>query len=130
MRRNRDLTVQSLNLADINDKLGTIAGITQHLDDTGNMWLGDLTGIMFATAQLSPTIVAANSESTQTFGVAGVVPGDGVIVIKPTKQSDLSLLDSRVPSANTIAITFRNFSGAGITPTANEKYVVVVLRRS
>jgi hypothetical protein len=64
----------------------------------------------------------------QTFTVTGLLVGDFVDVAKPTSQPGLSLGNSRVSAANTLAITFTNVSSATITPTASEVYNIVVTR--
>jgi hypothetical protein len=78
---------------------------------------------------LSPAQVAANTTAEQTFTVSGVGVQDKVIaVIKPTAQAGLGIVGHRVSAANTVAITFSNNTAAGITPTAAETYLIVVLR--
>ena len=77
---------------------------------------------------LVPTAVNANAESSQTFGVAGLTLMDTVMVNKPTKQAGLSLLDYQVSAVDTLKLTYRNFTGSPITPTA-EIYLVTAVRR-
>jgi len=74
------------------------------------------------TAVLSPVSVASNTVSEQYFTVAGVSPGQAVIVNKPTAQAGLIITNARASSANTVAIQFSNLTGSAITPTASETY--------
>lgn len=80
-------------------------------------------------ATLSPASVAANTSAEQTFTVAGVAVGDMVSgVNKPTTQAGLGIVGMRVSAANTIAITFGNFTASPIVPTASEVYVLQIVR--
>ena len=53
---------------------------------------------------------------------------DAVIVNKPTAQAGLGIVGARVSAADTLAITFSNNTGSGITPTASEVYKVIAFR--
>ena len=66
--------------------------------------------------------MASNTVSEQYFTVAGVSPGQAVIVNKPTAQAGLIITNARASSANTVAIQFSNLTGSAITPTASETY--------
>ena len=89
----------------------------------GNIALSMMLGVA-----LSPAAVGANTTAEQTFTVSGLLPGDEVQVSKPTTQAGLGIVNARVSAANTLAITFSNNTGGGITPTAGETYVVAVNR--
>lgn len=83
------------------------------------------------SAALTPAIVAANTSAEQTFnpaGFASLLTTDVVVVNKPTAQAGLGIVGARVSAAGTLAITFGNFTGSGITPTAAETYLVAVFR--
>jgi len=80
------------------------------------------------TPSINPTSVPANSEDSQTFTVTGLVSGNHVTVNKPTKTTDLSILDAFISADDTLSITFRNFSGSPINP-GTETYLVVEHRR-
>jgi len=73
---------------------------------------------------LTPTSVAPNTAAEQTFTFTGLSTTDWVIVNKPTAQAGLGIVGSRVSTANTLAITFGNFTSATITPTAAELYII------
>jgi hypothetical protein len=78
---------------------------------------------------LSPTIVAQNTSAEQTFTVNGLKTTDMIVsVSKPTAQAGLGIVGWRVSAANTLAITFMNATGSGITPTASQNYLVFAFR--
>lgn len=79
-------------------------------------------------ATLSPAAVAANTSAEQTFTVTGLQVGDVVNVNKPTAQAGIGVVGARVSAANTLAITFANFTAGSLTPTASEVYVINVTR--
>lgn len=73
------------------------------------------------SATLTPTSVAPNTAAEQTFVVTGVVAGSAVVVNKPSAQPGLGIMGARVSSANNVAITYCNATGATLTP-ASEAY--------
>lgn len=79
---------------------------------------------------LSPSAIVLNTSAEQTFTVAGLNVGDLVIVNKPTAQAGLAVYGFRVTAANTLGITFGNFTGSTITPTASETYKVIAIKCS
>jgi hypothetical protein len=85
--------------------------------------------VMVLTASLTPALVAANTSAEQLFTVTGVAVGDVCVgVVKPTAQAGLGIVGWRVSAANQIGITFGNFTGVGITPTAAQTYTFYVVR--
>ena len=76
---------------------------------------------------INPTSVSADSESTLTFTVTGLQTSDVVLVNKPSKTTDLSLLDSFVSAEDTLSLTFRNFSVGAIDPP-EESYRIIATR--
>lgn len=77
---------------------------------------------------LSPAAITANTAAEQTFTVTGLKTTDIVNVNKPTAQTGLGIVGCRVSAADTLAITFGNFLGTSITPTASEIYRLDVFR--
>jgi hypothetical protein len=77
---------------------------------------------------ISPSSVAPNTTVEQTFTVNGLLLGDMVDISKPTTQTGLGIVNTRVSAANTLAIAFINATGATITPTASEIYYIEVSR--
>lgn len=91
---------------------------------------GNISLAMIIGVALTPSAVGANTTAEQTFTVNGLLVGDQVAVTKPTTQAGLGIVNSRVSAANTLAITFSNNTGGGITPTAGEVYVIELNRPS
>lgn len=89
----------------------------------GNMILDTL-----LSATLSPASVANATVAEQTFTVQGLQVTDFVNVSKPTTQTGLGIVNSRVSALNTLAIAFINVTSATITPTASEVYAINVSR--
>jgi len=79
------------------------------------------------SATLTPAAVAAASVVEQIFTVVGLTPGMIVQVNKPTTQAGLGIASARVVANNQLGITFVNPTGAAITPTAGEAYLVLGL---
>jgi hypothetical protein len=98
------------------------------LPDTVQAPVGNVWKIGSFTVTLSPSSVANATSAEQTFTMTGLLTTDFVYVNKPTAQAGLGIAGARVSAANTLAITFGNFTGATITPTASEVYVVNVVR--
>lgn len=90
--------------------------------------VGNVQAEYMLAVTLSPSAVAANTSAEQTFTVTGLAVGDNVSVNKPTAQTGLAIVGFRVSAANTLAITFGNYTTASITPTASESYSVKVSR--
>lgn len=90
--------------------------------------LGNLPKQSVISVTLSPAAVAVNTSAEQTFTVNGLLAGDHVVVNKPTAQAGLGVVGCRVSADNTLAITFGNFTGSSITPTASEVYRVLLSR--
>lgn len=90
--------------------------------------MGNVAALGVVSVALSPAQVAANTTAEQTFTVPGLKVGDYVDVNKPSAQAGLGIAAVRVSAANTLAITFSNNTGSGITPTAGETYLVQYTR--
>lgn len=83
-----------------------------------------------ATSSGAPSTVSANSTLEQTFTVSGVALATDhcVGVSKPTHQTGLGIVGWRVSADNTVAITYMNNTGVGITPTASQTYQFFIWR--
>jgi len=81
-------------------------------------------------ATLSPAQVNANTTAEQTFTVKGLRLSTDMIcaVSNPTAQAALGTAGWRAPANETLGITFSNNTGAGITPTASQVYLIQVAR--
>lgn len=79
---------------------------------------------------LTPADIVANTSAEQLFTVPGVELGDVVIACnKPTAQAGLYYGGARVSADGQIGITFGNFTGSTITPTAGQVYRIAVMKR-
>lgn len=77
----------------------------------------------------SPASVANATSAEQGLTVTGLAASDIVVgVSKPTAQAGLGVVGWRVSAANTLGLTFGNFTAATITPTATESYAVSLYR--
>lgn len=91
--------------------------------------IGNINKQSVISVALTPVAVAQATTAEQTFTVNGLLPGDHVVVNKPTAQAGLGIVGARVSAANTLAITYCNVpSGGNITPTA-ETYLILVSRK-
>ena len=86
-----------------------------------------LRGLGLASPTLTPAAVATKTTAEQLFTVAGVSVGQLAVVNKPTVNAGLDIVGVRVAAANTIGITFGNFTAGTLTPTAGEVYSVASL---
>jgi hypothetical protein len=86
------------------------------------------TTVKIYQATLTPAQVAANTTAEQTFSCPGLAASDTLFVNKPTAQAGLGIVGVRASAVDTLAITFSNNTGAGITPTAGETYLVAAVR--
>lgn len=82
----------------------------------------------FYSSTITAAEVSANTTEEQTFTVNGLLTTDILIVQKPTHQAGLGIVNARVSAANTLAITYMNATGSGITPTS-EAYTILALRQ-
>jgi len=91
---------------------------------------GNINKLQVVSVTLSPAIVAANTTAQQTFTLNGLLTTDVIVAVeKPSHQAGLGIVGWRVSAANTVAITFSNNTGSGITPTASEVYDITIGRR-
>lgn len=93
--------------------------------------LGNITNLFSVEFGSSKTWSAVNANTTgeQTVTVNGLKTTDKVWVgNKPTHQAGLGVVGARVSAADTLAVTFMNNTGSGITPTASQTYTVLVAR--
>lgn len=79
------------------------------------------------SATINPTLVSANSESTQTFTVAGLTTKDIITVNKPSRTAGLDIVQAWVSAADTVSITFQNTTGSGID-SGSETYLIMSTR--
>lgn len=81
----------------------------------------------YSTTQ-SPTQVLTITTTESLLTVTGIGATDLVYVNKPTNQAGLGIVGVRASAANQIGITFGNYTGATLTPTASQVYTVVAIK--
>ena len=87
---------------------------------------GNVSNEYLLSVSLTPQSVSGNTSAEQSFTVSGILASDFVTVNKPTAQAGLAIVGVRA-AANTLYITYGNFTSSPITPTA-ENYLVSVRR--
>ena len=107
---------------------GSNPGPNSATPDTPQSPIGNVWKIGSFTVTLSPASVANATSAEQTFTMMGLLTTDYVYVNKPTAQAGLGIVGARVSAADVLAITFMNATSATITPTANQSYIVHVVR--
>lgn len=107
---------------------GSNPGPNSGTPDTPQSEVGNIWKAASVTVTLTPGSVANATSAEQTFTMTGLLTTDYVYVNKPTAQAGLGIVGARVSAADTLAITFGNFTSATITPTASEVYRVWVAR--
>lgn len=78
-------------------------------------------------ASLTPAAVAANTSAEETFTVAGLTTADKVTVNGPAPTAGTGIVNARVSAADTLALTFGNFTAGSLTPTSGT-YLIVAVR--
>lgn len=83
------------------------------------------------TFAFSPNGVGTSQSQTQSLTVTSASPfvqGDFLIVNKPSAQTGLGIVGSRISTATIVSLNYVNLTAATITPTASESYSFVGLR--
>ncbi len=90
--------------------------------------LGHVKNTFVLSVPIATAAVNANTTAERIFTVIGLDAGfDTVFVSKPTHQTGLGIVNARVSADDTLALTFMNNTGGGITPTT-ENYLLFVAR--
>lgn len=100
---------------------GTAPASAMHVGGTG-LTVGasgtPVTQVRVYTPNLTPANVAANTTAEQTFAVVGLATTDTVTVNVPGLAAGVGLVGARVSAADTLALTFGNFTGGALAPAA------------
>ena len=81
-----------------------------------------------AGPSITPSSVAANTTAEQSFTVAGLQTGDQLQVsFQGSQTAGVAIVNARVSAANTLALTFGNFTSGALTPVAGV-YVIEINR--
>ena len=75
---------------------------------------------------LNPSAVGGSGTSVETFTVAGLLPEDFVLVQAPNLETGVKLIAWRVSAANTLELTFQNFTTASVNPASQLFHLVVL----
>jgi hypothetical protein len=86
-----------------------------------------ITKIVVYTPSLTPASVAASTSAEQDFTVTGLTTADKVILNGPAPTAGTGIVNVRVKSADTLSITWGNFTTGSLTP-ASGTYNVVAIR--
>lgn len=81
------------------------------------------------TAGLAPANVAANTSAEQNFAVTGLKVGDRVSVNGPAPTAGTGLVGARVSAADTLSLTWGNYTAGALAPAAGV-YNLLVTRPS
>lgn len=73
---------------------------------------------------LDVSSVPASSVQEESFTVNGLRKDQAILVIKPTRDAGLYLIESRVSAKDTLALTFYNPTGAAINPAAQDFHLI------
>ena len=79
-----------------------------------------------SSVTLTPASVATKTTVEQQFTVNGLSVGMLAVVNKPSLNAGLDIVGVRIPAANTLGITFANFTAGTLTPTS-EAYTIAGL---
>ena len=120
------------------DLVGLFGNVTAQPFGAAQLALGtgqaDGVVVTYASTQ-SPgsvlTITTTEVSMTVQSGTGAVVvpaSGDLFFINKPTSQAGLGMGNIRYSSAGVVGVTFSNFTGATLTPTASQAYGIVMLR--
>jgi hypothetical protein len=94
---------------------------------TGNTgWIAIPGGKKYAP-NLTPASVAPNTTAEQTFTVTGLAVGDIVIVNGPAPLAGTGIVNARVSAANTLALTFANFTAGALVPSSGVHDVLAMV---
>ena len=112
------------------DALYTLASmvaniISQGIPAQGGITVG-ATGVATAVTQIrvysqtiTPASVGAGAQAEQTFTVTGLATTDKIVCNPfPNAVANVVLTGYRVSATNTLAVTYNNSTGGGLTPTA------------
>jgi len=93
---------------------------------SGSVW-HEYRGSVLYTPSWTPNAVAANTSATQTLSVTGLATTDTVAVNPPGVQAGTGIVAAWVSSADTLSVTFANFTTESLTPTSGT-YRVMAFR--
>jgi hypothetical protein len=75
---------------------------------------------------LNPASVPGLGVSVETFTVADLVTEDFVLVQAPNLETGVKLISARVTAADTLELTFQNFTGSAVNPASQLFHLIVL----
>jgi len=104
-------------------KMPMFEGAPDNLNDRWQIWFTEIADAMPRAFSVTwnPASVLANTSAEQTVSVTGLKVTDIVTLNKPTLTAGLGIVNVRVSTSDTLAITFQNSTGSAIDPPS-EKY--------
>ena len=91
------------------------------------VFLGNIVKIVSVSISYDANVTATNTTQESDVTVPGVLPGDFIMVNKPSHSTGIGIVNARAKSADTVAVTYGNFTGSGVNPAA-ETYLFCVIR--
>ena len=91
------------------------------------VFLGNIVTVTAVSVSYDANVTATSTTQESTVTVPGVRVGDFIMVNKPSHSTGIGIVNARASSANTVAITYGNFTGSGVNPAA-ETYLFCVIR--
>lgn len=87
----------------------------------------DYAAIYTKSVSVTPSAVATIATAEQTVTVAGVRPGDLVVIVdSPARTNSVLWANARVSANDTIAITYVNPTAGSLTPPAGTyKFLII-----
>jgi len=89
---------------------------------------GNIITTVVLQATLTPVSVAGNTTAEQNFTIQGLLAGDQVSALQLLSaypNTDVSVVNMRVPSNNTLTVAYQNGTGGALTPPPGNYYIEV-----
>lgn len=85
-----------------------------------------ITKVVVYTPSLTPAAIAANTSAEQTFTVTGVTTADTIYINPPSLTAGTGIVSVRITAADTIGISWGNFTAGSLTPPAGTYRILAV----
>jgi len=89
--------------------------------------LGNVVFVTAVTVNYDANVTVTNTTQESNVTVPGVRLGDFVMVCKPSHSTGIGIVNARVSAADTVALTYGNFTASAVNPPA-ENYLFCVIR--
>lgn len=91
------------------------------------VFLGNIVSVTAVSVAYDANVTATNTTQDVDVTIPGVLPGDFVMANKPSYSAGIGIVNVRAKSADTVSVTYGNFTGSGVNP-ASETYLFCVVR--